>query len=73
VSGIRRLLNETALTQLGNIRVSLPEQKQRRKRKKAKKFPQEASTPEISVNEKTGEPKQLEATADEFDLQESRE
>ncbi len=36
VSGVRRLLNETALTELENVRISIPERKKPRKRKTAK-------------------------------------
>lgn len=56
VSGLRRLLNETALTELENVRVFLPEQKARRRRRKAKESSQETPAPKISVNEKTEEP-----------------
>ena len=55
VSGVRRLLNETALTELENVRVSLPEQKPRVRRTKAKKSSQQTTAPEISVNEETEE------------------
>jgi len=63
VSGLRRLLNETALTELENVRVSLPEQKARRRRRKAKESSQETPAPKISVNEKTEEPEQPEGSA----------
>jgi len=36
VSGVRRLLNETALAELENVRISLPERKHPSKRRKAK-------------------------------------
>ncbi len=36
VSGVRRLLNETALTELENVRISIPERKQRPKKGKKK-------------------------------------
>ncbi len=51
ISGIRRLLNEVALTELENVRVSLPVQKPRRKRKKTKETSQETTTREISAVE----------------------
>ena len=43
VSGIRRLLNEVALTELENVRISLPERKPARK-KKTRKPPEELPT-----------------------------
>lgn len=35
MSGVRRLLNETALSELENVRITFPEQKQRRKRSRS--------------------------------------
>ncbi len=59
LSGIRRLLNETALTELENVRVFLPEQKRRGRRKKVKKLSQETVIPKLSFNRKTGKSEQI--------------
>jgi len=70
VAGTRRLLNETALTELENVRVSLPGQKPRRLRKKTKESTQEAATKKFD-NEKTGELGQPEASAGAVNSQQS--
>jgi len=43
IAGIRRLLNEAALAELENVRISLPERKPRRRRKKTEAAKDEAS------------------------------
>jgi len=71
VSGTRRLLNETALAELENVRVSLPGQKPRRRRKETKESTQETAATETSINEKTGELGQPEASAGAVNSQQS--
>ena len=73
LSGIRRLLNETALTELENVRVSLPEQKQQRRRKKVNKLPQETVIPKLSVNKKAGESEQIKSSTGSVNSQQSQE
>jgi predicted type IV restriction endonuclease len=65
LSGIRRLLNETALTELENVRVSLPEKKLRRRTKKERKSLQEIVTSKKSIEKKTEETGQLNASEGE--------
>jgi hypothetical protein len=69
LSGIRRLLNETALTELENVRVSLPEQRRRGRRKKAEKLSQEVTIPKMPVKKKTREPEQPSESAGAANLQ----
>ncbi len=71
LSGIRRLLNETALTELENVRVSLPEQKRRGRRKKVKKVSQETVIPKLSVNKKTGESEQIKSSTGSVNSQQT--
>lgn len=46
VAGIRRLLNETALTELENVRISIPDGKPRRRQRKAKETTQQTAAQE---------------------------
>lgn len=48
MSGIRRLLNEAALTELENVRLSLPNRKPKTKRRKTKASPEETTDAELS-------------------------
>ncbi len=64
VSGVRRLLNETALTELENVRMSLPEPKPWRG-KKVKKPSREIRVPQITINDKNRETERPEES-DEF-------
>ena len=48
VSGIRRLLNEAALTELENARFSLLERKPQKRQRKAKKAPETPATSKAS-------------------------
>ncbi len=56
MSGVRRLLNETALSELENVRIYIPEKKHKPKRRK-RKDTQEG----ISGNHETAEPSEREA------------
>jgi len=56
VSGIRRLLNEAALTELGNLRLSLPDQKPRRRKGKTKQVAKETNAPDESTESKAYDP-----------------
>lgn len=51
VSGIRRLLNEAALIELEKIRISLPERKQKQKKRKIQKKAENTTTKEILKND----------------------
>jgi hypothetical protein len=71
VSGVRRLLNETALTELENVRLSLPEQKRQGRRKKGNKVPQETVVPKVSVNKKTRESEQIKSSTGSVNSQQN--
>ncbi len=45
-SGVRRLLNETALSELENVRITLPDRRPRRRRRKKEKEEAETPSPE---------------------------
>lgn len=51
VSGVRRMLNEAALTELENVRLSLPDRKPRRKKQKPKQSSKETTASKISITE----------------------
>jgi len=57
MSGIRRLLNETALTELENVHISLPDQKLR-KRKRKTEIQEHTESSDLSEPSQTESPKQ---------------
>ena len=65
VSGVRRMLNEAALTELENVRVYLPNNKPTRKRKKPEESSKITTVPEMSKSDETEETKQEEASSGE--------
>ncbi len=65
VSGVRRLLNEAALGELENVRLSLPERKPTRRRRKTKKPPEETAAPEMPSIEETEGPGEAEGPQSE--------
>lgn len=67
VSGVRRLLNEIALTELENVRVSLANRKPTRKKQKAKQQPEGGIVSEVSPVE---EDKQLQQSPEETNKEE---
>ncbi len=60
MSGIRRMLNEVALTELENVRFTLPERKTQRRKKKTKESTEETTATDASITEKTEEPREVE-------------
>jgi len=69
VSGVRRLLNETALTELEGVRISFPEKKRRRRKRKSSVEPLIPEETEKTVQQEDGQVSSEAPRSDELSSQ----